>query len=127
MAAFNIPLNLPHAATIARRIDHHIREKITVMTDGHRALLSDVSALQDALAPAQVLGDNPPGDESKRLSSAAAMFGRKIVDQIEALHIGHDKLGQAVRNLFECVERGEEGAALSLRAGENPDSLMRPT
>jgi hypothetical protein len=41
--------------------------------------------------------------------------------------IADDRLGQAVRNLFECLELGEEGAEISLRAGENPDSALRPT
>lgn len=125
-AAFNIPMDLPHAATIAMRIDYHVRGKIATMADEHRRLLADVNALIELLAPAKSLGENPPDAEAKRLAAAAAMYGRKIVDGIEKLHLGHDRLGQAVRNLFECLERGEEGAEISLRAGENPDSLMRP-
>ena len=45
---------------------------------------------------------------------------------IERLHIGDDRLGQAVRNFFECLGLGVEGARLSLLAGENPDSALRP-
>jgi hypothetical protein len=40
--------------------------------------------------------------------------------------LGHDRLGQCVRNFFECLELGREGAAISLRAGENPRSMQRP-
>ena len=49
------------------------------------------------------------------------------MDEIEKAGAGADRLGQQVRNLFECLELGEEGAAISLRAGENPRSLLRPT
>jgi hypothetical protein len=48
------------------------------------------------------------------------------VDAIEALGVGEDRLGQNVRNLFECLGLGQEGAEISLRAGEDPRSLMRP-
>ena len=56
----------------------------------------------------------------------AAASGRKLVEEIERMGIGEDRLGQAVRNLFECLGFAEEGAAISLRAGEDPNSLMRP-
>jgi hypothetical protein len=36
-----------------------------------------------------------------------------------------DRLGQHVRNLFECLGLAEEGAQLSLKCGERPDSPMR--
>ena len=53
-------------------------------------------------------------------------MGRLIVDDIERLGVGDDRIGQAVRNFFECLELGEEGARISLRAGENPKSALRP-
>ena len=38
-----------------------------------------------------------------------------VVDDIEqTAGLGYDRLGQAVRNLFECLSMGEEGARLSL-------------
>jgi hypothetical protein len=49
-----------------------------------------------------------------------------VVDDIEKSGVGYDRLGQAVRNLFECLSMGEEGSRISLRAGENPGSTMRP-
>ena len=51
----------------------------------------------------------------------------QLVDEIERHALGEDRLGECIRNLFECLELGAEGAVLSLRAGENPDSLQRPT
>ena len=41
-------------------------------------------------------------------------------------HVTSDRLGQLVRNYFECLELGAEGAEISLRAGEDPRSLQRP-
>ncbi len=48
------------------------------------------------------------------------------MDELERAHLGSDLLGQLVRNYFECLELGEEGSEISLRAGENPKSLQRP-
>jgi hypothetical protein len=36
-----------------------------------------------------------------------------------------DRLGQLVRNLFECLGLPEEGAALALQCGEDPGSPLR--
>jgi hypothetical protein len=36
-----------------------------------------------------------------------------------------DRLGQLVRNLFECLGLADEGATLALQCGERPDSPLR--
>jgi len=82
--------------------------------------------LVELLDPSMDLDENPPGEAGARLRDQAAMLGRRIVEQIERGGFGHDRLGQCVRNLFECLELGREGAEISLRAGENPGSLQRP-
>ena len=79
------------------------------------------------LDPWMELDENPPGDLGAKMRDRAALLGRRLVDQIEAAGIGHDRLGQCVRNLFECLELGPEGAEISLRAGEDPRSMQRPT
>ena len=71
-------------------------------------------------------GENPPPPQAHRVCEQAAMIARRFVDEAERERVGYDRLGQCVRNLFECLERGEEGAELGLRAGENPRSLQRP-
>ena len=128
MAAFNIPLNLPHACTIGARIEYHLRARIPLMDPEHRELLQMTSDLLALLAPYNQSGENPSDlEEAKRVTLDAAILGRRIVDGIEKLSLGGDRLGQCIRNLFECLELGEEGAEISLRAGENKNSLMRPT
>ena len=116
-AFFRVPLNLPHAATVAVRVRHHGRPW---SEEGTRLLVH-------LLDPYREQENNPPAEEAKRVVEEAAALGRRIVDEIEAAKGGNDKLGQAVRNLFECLGLGEEGAAISLRAGENPKSALRPT
>ncbi len=116
---FRVPLNLPHAATVAGRIRHHLATE-------DAPTLERVSRLISVLAPFAQSGDNPPDDESTRVIAEVATLLRAIVADIERLRCGHDRLGQAIRNLFECLELGEEGATISLRAGESPKSALRP-
>ncbi|MBI3268710.1 MAG: hypothetical protein HYZ53_06790 [Planctomycetes bacterium] len=117
---FRIPLDLPHAGTVALRIAYHLSEKTANSIVPPRAV-----ELLELLAPYRRDGENPPSAEAARVVLEAARLGRLIVDDIEAGGLGHDRLGQAVRNLFECLELGEEGATISLRAGENPRSALR--
>ena len=122
MPYFRIPLNLPHAGTIALRIESNLRPAL----DDHPTLVT-ARKLVVLLLPYREAGENPPADEAARVVGEAAEMGRAIVDAIERHGAGHDRLGQAVRNLFECLELGQEGAVISLRAGENPNSALRPT
>src|SRR2546423_14875 len=121
-AAFiNLPLNLPHAATIVHRILHHMRGR-----GAPPESLERVRGLIGLLEPWRDHEDNGPAEAAEKVRQSAAALGRRVVDDIEKSGVGYDRLGQAVRNLFECLSMGEEGARLSLRAGENPRSTMRP-
>jgi hypothetical protein len=120
-AFFNIPLNLPHAATIAHRILYHVRNG-----SASAEALGRVGELISLLEPWRDHEDNGPGDVAERVRQEAAALGRRIVEDIEASTGKGDRLGQAVRNLFECLAMGAEGAEISLRAGENPRSTLRP-
>lgn len=123
---FRIPLNLPHAGKIAVRLQDHIMYRASA--DG--AEYADASALAERLAtmldPYLRSGENPRREEGARVAEEAAFIGRCLVEAIVDAKIESDRIGQCVRNLFECLELGEEGAAISLRAGENPKSLQRP-
>jgi len=120
-AHFNLPLNLPHAGTIASRILYHLRN---VCADPDP--LSRATRLVVLLEPWRDQIDNGPAEGAEKVRQEAASLGRAIVDDIEKGKFGGDRLGQALRNLFECLAMGAEGAALSLRAGENPNSTLRP-
>ena len=126
MAHFEIPLDLPHAGRLASRIvrllERHCEE---LGLDAPEML--DVAERLDVLLSRYVeLGENPSDKEAAEAGAKAAELGRQLVAALEAAAIRGDRLGQYVRNLFECLELGKEGAEISLRAGENPDSLQRP-
>jgi hypothetical protein len=123
---FRVALNLPHAGRIARRI-------IRLLPEGRSAGGADAQAgrllaaeMVELLDPCLDLDENPPGELAAETRDRAAALARRLVDHIERGGFGHDRLGQCVRNLFECLELGREGADISLRAGEDPRSLQRP-
>lgn len=123
MAHFDIPLDLPHAGRLAGRIvnmlERHCEENAV---DAPEAL--DLAERLDALL--FKYAENPPDAEAFAIRDRAADLARQLVDALESSQITGDRLGQFVRNLFECLELGEEGARISLRVGENPGSLQRP-
>jgi|SRR4051812_22726077 len=126
MAHFDIPLDLPHAGRLADRIlsllERHVEE---LGVDAGDAI--DVAEkMSELLFRFSANDENPSSDEAAPIREEAASLGRQLVDQLESLNIQSDRLGQYIRNYFECLELGVEGAAISLRAGENPNSLQRP-
>ena len=125
MAHFQIPRNLPHAATLARRIHSRLVTMGVAENPEATVLMSHMEAIQELLDPYDG-GEEPPEAQGLQVAEETAAVGREAVAEIERIGAGEDRLGQWIRNLYECLGMGEEGAALSLRAGENPDSLMRP-
>ena len=119
---FDLPLNLPHAATVADRIIKKLaeREEVRMRT---REVASSIAA---HLMFYRGDDDNPPAEEAEEVRLAVLELARQLVDRSENEGIRGDKLGQLVRNLFECLAEGKEGAIQSLRAGENPESAQRP-
>jgi hypothetical protein len=126
MSHFDIPLDLPHAGRLADRIlnllERHLEEN-GIEAEG---VMESAERLSNMLFRYSANDENPPEAEAVAARDDAAAVARQLVDQLEAANIRGDRLGQYVRNLFECLELGEEGAEISLRAGENPNSLQRP-
>ncbi|MBI2214115.1 MAG: hypothetical protein HYU52_10750 [Acidobacteria bacterium] len=125
-AHFNVSLDLPHAGTIASRIVRFVETRSGSEGDGDGELVRIAEEIHDALVGCSMSGENPPEAEARELRERVAALARELVDRIEAVGAAHDRLGQHVRNLFECLELGEEGAEISLRAGEDPSSIQRP-
>jgi hypothetical protein len=119
---FDLPLNIPHAATIADRIVKYLAGLDTVRPKT-RQLAAHLAA---ELMVFRGADDNPPEPEAEEVRQLCLGLGRDLVDRIENEGLARDKLGQHIRNLFECLAEGREGALISLRAGENPDSPQRP-
>lgn len=127
MAHFQIPLDLPHAGMVAWRIHTLLSSMEESPGPDKDALIGKVVELRELLEPWRESGENPADDAvGAEVVRHAAELGRAIAAGIERLGLGTDRLGQCIRNLFECLELGEEGAAISLRAGENPRSALRP-
>jgi hypothetical protein len=124
MAHFDIPLDLPHAGRIADRIVALLEKHTEEMGLDVPEVMDIADRLSSYLFRNAAGDDNPPNANEVR--DQAAMLGRQLVDSMEAAHLTGDRLGQLVRNLFECLELGQEGSEISLRAGENPKSLQRP-
>jgi hypothetical protein len=125
-AYFDLPLDLQHASKVAWRISY-IVDRATNGRDGDYSDLRHLAAkLGDVLAPFRFQEDDLPRNEAAPVVTRVIFIARQLVDEIERLGVGEDQLGQAVRNLFELLEHGQEGAEISLRAGENPQSLLRP-
>lgn len=124
MAHFDIPLDLPHAGRIADRILILVEKHAEELGIEAPEVIESAEQLWNLLFRYTGQDDNPPGAIGIR--DEAAAVGRQLVDHMVEVRLVSDRLGQLVRNLFECLELGEEGAEISLRAGENPQSLQRP-
>jgi hypothetical protein len=119
-------LNLPHAATVARRLARRVEARSAANWAGASEALALTESLVALLAPFEGSETEPSPEEAVPVVEEALSAGRALVEEVERLGLGEDRLGQCVRNLFECLGHGKDGAEISLRAGENPRSLLRP-
>src|SRR5262249_2409717 len=124
MAHFDIPLDIPHAGRIADRLLRLLERYGEEMDADAAPVIDTAEKMWSLLFRFTAEDDNPAG--AMQIRDEAALLGRQLVDDMERAHIASDRLGQLVRNYFECLELGAEGAEISLRAGEDPRSLQRP-
>jgi hypothetical protein len=120
-----VRINLPHARTIVQRITRSL-EALGAFGDagngGAVAMLGALDALEGSLRP---FDEDPPMELALSAADEAAVHGRAVVDAVLATSVRSPRLGQHVRNLFECLGLPDEGATLSLQCGEPPDSPLR--
>ncbi len=119
-----VDINLPHARTVILRIGRTLEFLGAFRPDGDSgpALPNAFDALEKEAAQHE---EDPALPEALRAADAVAERARGVVEAIAATEVRSDRLGQHVRNLFECLGLAAEGALLSLRCGERPDSPMR--
>ncbi len=116
-------INLPHAHTIVSRLVRWFEGMADPATLEGTQVPELLAELDRCLRP---FAEDPPEAEAVPAAEQTARVARQLVDEIERGGYGGDRLGQCVRNLFECLGLAEEGAELSLRCGERPDSPLRP-
>jgi hypothetical protein len=118
-------INQPHARTILERIGRSL-EALNAFGEsgngGASQLRARYALLEAELRPHD---EDPALEQAIQAADAAAILGRDLVSAIIEKGCRSDRLGQSVRNLFECLGLAEEGARLSLECGERPDSPLR--
>ncbi len=116
-------INLPHARTIAERIERQLEILRVLEGEGSRPLNTAVISLRSSLEPwVEDPALETAAAEADPIVDRSRELVRTIVDDERARG---DRLGQCVRNLFECLGLPNEGRRVSLACGENPESLMR--
>ncbi len=120
-----VQINLPHSRTIIQRIGRTL-EALGALGEAGNGGASELRAAFRALEDAvERFDEDPPLEAAVRAADAVAERGRALVSAILATSARSDRLGQHVRNLFECLGLSAEGARLSLECGERPDSPLR--
>lgn len=119
-----VHINLPHARTIVQRVRRTLEAlgAFGEATNGGAVLSEACREVDGSLRP---YDEDPPLAAALEAADAAAAKGRGLVAAILETPYRSDRLGQHVRNLFECLGLAEEGATLSVQCGERPDSPLR--
>lgn len=116
-------INLPHARTVAERIERQLELLRVLEGSGARHLNATVAELRHALEP--WLEDAPPETAAASADPILAIARELVKAIVDDERARSDRLGQCIRNLYECLGLPNEGRRVSLMCGESPDSLMR--
>lgn len=119
-----VHINLPHARTVLARIGRMLEfvGALGAEAPGGPGLHAAFQALERAVEP---YDEDPAPAAAIAAADALAENARALVAALLATPVRSDRLGQHVRNLFECLGLAEQGAELALQCGEKPDSMMR--
>jgi len=116
-------INLPHARTVAERVDRQLEILRVLDGEGSKRLNAAVIGLRNRLEPwVEDADPETAAASADPIVDVARELVQAIIDDERARG---DRLGQCVRNLFECLGLPSEGRRVSLACGENPDSIMR--
>jgi hypothetical protein len=118
-------VNLPHSRTIVARLGRTLQALGAFGVEGNGAASDLRSAYETLEAAVDGFDEDPPLEEALRSADAVAEHGRALVAALLETPVRNDRLGQWVRNLFECLGLAEEGARLSLQCGERSESPLR--
>lgn len=120
-----VQINLSHARTIVSRIGRSLDALGAFGEQGNGGALTLHAAFGSLAAEVEEFDEDPAFERAIEAADAVAVRGRALVEAILETACRGDRLGQSVRNLFECLGLPEEGAALSVLCGESADSPLR--
>jgi hypothetical protein len=120
-----VQINLPHARTIVQRVGRTLEVLGGFGEAGNGGAVALHAAFEGLEGALREFDDDPRADVAIAVADAVAVRARALVDAVLATSCRSDRLGQHVRNLFECLGLAEEGAQLSLKCGERADSPLR--
>jgi hypothetical protein len=120
-----VRINLPHARTIVQRIGRSLEALGAFGEGGNGGAFGLHAAFERLEQELRGFDDDPPAERALSAADAAAERARELVRAILLTPARGDRLGQHVRNLFECLGLAEEGRELALRCGERADSPLR--
>ena len=120
-----VQINLPHSRTIIQRIGRTLEALGVFSEAGNGGALELHAAFRALEGAAERFDEDPPLEAAVWAADAVAARARALVDAVLATSARSDRLGQHVRNLFECLGLSAEGARLSLECGELPESPLR--
>lgn len=120
-----VRINLPHSRTIIQRIARSLEALGAFGEDGDGGAIALHAACEALKDEAEPFDEDPAFEDALRAGDRIAEKARGLVAAILGSAARGDRLGQLVRNLFECLGLPEEGAALALECGERPDSPLR--
>ena len=116
-------INLPHARTIAERIERQLEILRVIDGEGSEPLNRAVVAVRSVLEP--WIEDADPETAAASADPIANLARELVTAIVNDERARGDRLGQCVRNLFECLGLPNEGRRVSIACGEDPNSLMR--
>jgi hypothetical protein len=120
-----VQINLPHARTIVQRVGRTLEVLGGFGEAGNGGAVALYAAFEGLEGSLREFDEDPRADEAIVAADAVAAKARALVEAILATSCRSDRLGQHIRNLFECLGLAEEGAETSLKCGERPDSPLR--
>ena len=119
-----VHINLPHSRAVLARIGRMLEFLGAFSPEAPGGAALD-AAFQGLARAAEPYDEDPALAPAVEAADGLAVRARALVGALLETPLRSDRLGQHVRNLFECLGLAEEGAELSLQCGERPDSLMR--
>jgi hypothetical protein len=120
-----VRINLPHARTVVQRIGRSLEALGAFGETGNGGAFGLHAAFARLEEQLRAFDEDPPPEDALAAADTAAERARALVRAIVLGSARGDRLGQHVRNLFECLGLADEGRELAVRCGERPDSPLR--